>query len=1248
MKTNDSTIPDEGQANTRPESSTVFSPGTAFETNDDDQFHEDIPVVKGNTILGIYNIKTDPIVGGMGRIFCVHHINWNVDLAMKQPKRELFETETQKKEFVHECEAWINLGLHPHIVSCYYVRDIDNTLSIFSEWMDGGNLKDYIKNGELYKGNRKEVLEHILDISIQFARGLYYAHEQKLIHQDVKPENLLMTSGKLVKVADFGIANARAKFSNTDTVSSGSETIVANGYAYTLLYYSPEQKAGKELTRRTDIWSWAVSVLEMFVGECLWPDGVVAGMACEYYFKSSKVAIPETIKELLRYCFKVDPDKRPYDFKEVEDVLLQVYYNETGKIYLRPVSGAVSDTAGSLNNKALSYIDLGKFEEAEKCWKEALIIEPYHLDTVYNQGLYLWRKGQLDDFDVLGRLKNLPENNLWRARYLEALIHMERGDNQKVISILNDIESADNKEIIYGLLHIVKNRERVDPLVQEIQGVDTSQEGNLITMSHDESQVLVYSSSSTKFSMFEVETGRLLYDIPDDESDSEYELKLGCDNQYFWCSGPEELMQLKLPGGEIIRTFEDTGEQVWSFSLSAGEEQVMTFSHTYQEVGPYSKPHVKLWSAKTGQLLTEIKCMLNGRIYLSPGAGYFMAKGVDKNVHTIEIWSVRTKAKIIELAGHTQKINSLDVSSDYTLALSSSADLTFRLWDIRTGKCLKVIKNTNGSEKEDLRILPGNKYALIINNGILFTIKIIDLESGRIIRSLGEKDKCQEYQDAVCVGDSGNKFAVVRLKGPVEIWKIPDFYWKSEWSLSKIIQTSDRIRKEFLFNDYLLQAKQYFKNLDIPNALTAISSAREVPGFKFASEALNLYHDIGKYCRIKSLKNCVKTKSFKGHTDNVCFIAVSPNGLYGISGCGDRSADKMPRLWDMNSGEWIEPVLFDSKCCCAGDFSPDGRFILVEDYGSIYRFEIKTGMVTLYDGRSVPSVHTKKFKEYKYGHWAYTKISYIKYHPGGKYFIVLVEESRSIREDFIQIWNLDEEQPINQYKLKYRSSSCIDLSPDGNYIALGGSGEKTVLKEFRTFKNVKIFHYENATSLKFSPDGQTIAMGDKDGNITICPIQKDKGFVRLKGERQQIESLCFSQDGKFIISSSKNGQICIWDLNTQQRIVILNSNLPIHKPIVVSPNNQSVLAGGDDNDFISWYLDWEYEFPGWSDWNEGARPYLDIFLSRYPDWKKKDFEQELLPELQLRGYGWLRTTGVKEKLRKLTVEYQGNKDKNTN
>ena len=318
----------------------------------------DTSYAKGKTILDTYTVESDPIHGGMGSVWRVHHSGWNVDLAMKRPQARLFQSEAQKENFIEECKAWINLGLHPNIVSCYYVREIGGVPTIFSEWMENGSLENHIQKGTLYTGSEQEQQERLLDISIQFARGLHYAHEQGLIHQDVKPDNVLLSKSWDAKVADFGLAKARAQLTileGANTVMDAGATVMAPSGGYTPAYCSMEQMDGKPLTRRTDIYSWAVSVMEMYIGGRPWMNGVVAGLSCRDYFGEARVPMPEALKTLLAQCMAAESEDRPHDFAEVEAELQKIYKAATGRDYPRPTPTAAADTADSLNNRALSY-----------------------------------------------------------------------------------------------------------------------------------------------------------------------------------------------------------------------------------------------------------------------------------------------------------------------------------------------------------------------------------------------------------------------------------------------------------------------------------------------------------------------------------------------------------------------------------------------------------------------------------------------------------------------------------------------------------------------------------------------------------------------------------------------------------------------------------------------------------------------------------------------------------------------------
>lgn len=95
----------------------------------------------GDVILDLYEVQEVFESGGMGLVYKVHHKGWNLPLAVKSPREEWFQTEDDKQNFEREAETWVNLGLHPHIVSCHYVRRLGGIPRLFAEYMEGGSLE---------------------------------------------------------------------------------------------------------------------------------------------------------------------------------------------------------------------------------------------------------------------------------------------------------------------------------------------------------------------------------------------------------------------------------------------------------------------------------------------------------------------------------------------------------------------------------------------------------------------------------------------------------------------------------------------------------------------------------------------------------------------------------------------------------------------------------------------------------------------------------------------------------------------------------------------------------------------------------------------------------------------------------------------------------------------------------------------------------------------------------------------------
>ena len=419
---------------------------------------------KDNEILDTYRVISDAVEGGMGNVWCVHHKSWDTDLAMKRPKPEFFaEGGRQRKQaFIEECENWIDLGLHPNIVSCYYVREIGGVPTIFSEWMDGGSLKDRIRDASLYEGTTEEIRERILDIAIQAARGLLYSHEKGLVHQDVKPGNLLLTRTWEAKAADFGLAKAQSRLSVGERAVSGG---------YTKEYCPREQAEGAPAERWMDVYAWALTVLEMYAGRRFWSVGADA-FSMAFGNEPSpgpqyRIDPPERLLEVFRDDYGAGSENWR-DFSFYEQLLTEIYLGETGRDYPRTVSRAAADTGSSLNNKALSFLDLGMSGEAEKCWNEALKADPVHLEACVNEGLFLWRNARINDLEMAERiwyfgpmLKSMGKDSSTRRRYVEMRdeFFLEAGD---------------------GIDHIFPFRGRVDNYTNLVTGRGTRPGGKII------------------------------------------------------------------------------------------------------------------------------------------------------------------------------------------------------------------------------------------------------------------------------------------------------------------------------------------------------------------------------------------------------------------------------------------------------------------------------------------------------------------------------------------------------------------------------------------------------------------------------------------------------------------------------------------------------------------------------------------------------------------------------------------------
>jgi serine/threonine-protein kinase len=203
------------------------------------------------TTLGRYKVVGEIGQGAMGTVYKAVDPIIDRTVAIKTINLNLSRQELEEYEarFQQEIKAAGRLN-HPNIVTIYDVGKTEQVAYMAMEYLEGMELKDIIASGKL------PPTEQVVDIIAQVADGLWFAHQQDIVHRDVKPSNIMVLKGGIAKITDFGIARLPNSAVKTLTgLILGSPR-----------YMSPEQVIGRSLDTRTDIFSLGVVLYEALTG----------------------------------------------------------------------------------------------------------------------------------------------------------------------------------------------------------------------------------------------------------------------------------------------------------------------------------------------------------------------------------------------------------------------------------------------------------------------------------------------------------------------------------------------------------------------------------------------------------------------------------------------------------------------------------------------------------------------------------------------------------------------------------------------------------------------------------------------------------------------------------------------------------------------------------------------------------------------------------------------------------------------
>ncbi|MDR0338351.1 MAG: protein kinase [Planctomycetaceae bacterium] len=1057
----------------------------------------------GDVVLGVYEVK--PIApdipfaeGGVGVVHRVYHREWDRDLAVKSPKPQVFQTENGKQSYEKEAQTWIELGLHPNIVTCYLVRRISNIPRLFAEFVPDGSLRDWIRDGRLYEGGHEASLLRILNIATQFAWGLEHAHRQKLLHLDVKPANVMM-AGQTAKVTDFGLAQGIADLQDSQQYSQPSNQPPQQNYAgntsvaeigasgMTPGYCSPEQYYSflfaqrqefdkmPKITFQSDIWSWAVSVLAMFHGRppCK-KGGQTARKVFEIYLQGTpdkkNLKMPEPVIELMFRCFEEEPQKRPDSMACVADELTKIYREISGVAFPRSRPINATWTPESINNRAASMLDLNKPVEAAQLLDQASALQPWHPEVTYNQTLLAWRTARLTDLAAIERIETLvktrPQSS--SALYALGLAQRERGNPPSAIDAFENAITLESREEIRRALlateKIVSKNARCLERITVARGMEDE------IMIDERGECILLPNTEQTFDLRETATGRIRHSFnpPNEKRKQQFPDRIALSEDLLW-----ELVRGEKPGTVLMKRVGQTPPtscfRLIGWKRYFGRKE----GHTLRE------------------LITRSEIAWIGEI----------------KENRVDLFDKETKKKIGDLFGHEDIVTALTFSADGRFALSGSSDRTMRLWELPSGRCLRTFTSLGGAV------------------------------------------------DAVHFG-CNNRFALSLIAGgSLRLWDISILcenrtLFRAPLLLSHIASAEEIGRQQSVMNQYCEEIRQNIIESNFDAVIRTVAKARVLAGWESSRKLLEtegVWDVLKRHTVRESLEDVLCTHTFVGHQDTVSAISISPDSHL-IASAG---RDTTIRIWNLNEqkctgvleghSDWVRSVemTMDAKFLVSGSWDMTVRVwnigsgqcvrkfdekiksltkIALNPHGRLVAIANGTGSVVLWD------VLTDEIKGRFLAHSG--SVNSIRFNRNGHYLITGGDDN------IVAIWKLGSEEPVWTINVHKSPVTAAVLSTDFTKLVSADREGRIVVWNLQENKMdfELLGHFGDVTGLELLADNRFFLSSAKDTTIRLEGVQNRSIQRVIEGHSSPVLAMALDVTGRHFVTGCEDAVVRVWDL----------------------------------------------------------------------------------------------------------------------
>ena len=1116
----------------------------------------------GQLLGGVYPVLRHLGSGGFGEVFLCRHPAWNIEVAVKLPHEDTLKDPRTLPDLEREAEQWTGLGLHPNITYCYHLHPVGTPPwpLLVVEYVAGGTLRRRIESREAVSDLRGN-----LDLAIQLCHALEHAHGRRLVHRDLKPENVLLAEDGTVKLTDFGIALRGAL--------GGAGGVAQSSVIGTPDYMAPEQACGEPIDARADLYALGACLYELFCFALPYSGRAATGRTpLPPTALRRDQALPEGLDALLPRLVSWEAAGRPASARAVREQLAAIYqaaYGEGSKYAELP---ELSLTASGHNNRGVSYHFLGKTDQAEAAFRDALTADPLHPEATFNLGLTEWRAAKITDAEFVRRQDAVRAAiGDWRALYLLSLVHSARQDFDEALGLLKEA-----RQLVPGQNEVHEQLEYAKAALGENYKFPRILEGHTsgvrsVGFSSD-GQLAISSSDDNTVRLWELSTGQSIFPVPAQEglgtvvlhpnqmravvasksgAMSLWDLAQGTclltfdanrapvgrfengglafNGLYTLCWGTERQLVLSdANSGRSVRNFVESGGEGKCAALSANSRLALTGGHW-----PH---HVSLWDVRTGSLVRSFE------------QDPHILRG-DRHGHGAEFVSTDPEG-----GGVLHCTNAVAFCLDDRHALSGGDDYMVRLWDVSSGRCVQKFR---GHSDEVTSLAVSVDGRLVLSGGADASVRLWDISTGRCIRTFTGHER---RVNAVSFSQDGSSVVSGSDDETVRIWPLPSPGPSlPPLQLAEPAPLADILAEAEARSHCLTRLQNALDARSADDALAALVALEELPGGVRYPQTVKARRQVEILCSKASVNSAWYTQSFDGHAFEVRAVTVSSDGELAMTAGGDH----MVKIWDIASGSCMHTLMGHLSAVKAVAFNADASLALSGGF---------VDEIRLWDASTGQCLRTFQADDlsFEFQRVGGPVVSCLAFSPDGRRAI-------SGENELVRVWDVSTGRRLQTFERHRIMVTTVAFSPDGTLALSGGADHALKLWDISAGHRLRTFvgHAGIVEAAQFDLTGRNAISCSADGTLKLWEISSGRCLRTFEGHEGPVKAISLSRDGRIIFSGGDDRTVRVWSIADGTSCFIIPMREKINDLSLADDDWSLLVAAG--RSVIRYHLDWELQ-----------------------------------------------------------------------